>query len=72
MIEIALRVCICLFIGRAAELDGHSSVLWGAIALALCILSTLIPIPGLRVLIAGLVAYGAKFAYNLTSAPVVK
>jgi hypothetical protein len=72
MIETGMIVCICLFIGRAAELDGHSPTKWGGIALGLCLLSLMIPIPGLRVVLAGIVAYAAKFVYNLANAPVVK
>jgi hypothetical protein len=70
MIETVMIVCICLFIARAAELDGDSSYLWGGITLALCVLSMAIDLPGVRILLAGLVAFAVKFAYNLAKKPI--
>jgi hypothetical protein len=72
LIETVLIIGVCVIIGRAAELDGHSPVVWATITFALCIMSLALPFPLIGVLMAGATAYVAKFVYNLRRKPAEK
>jgi hypothetical protein len=63
--DVLAGVIVCVVIGRIADGDGRSPVVWGGIALALCVASLAIPLPIYRMLIAGVVAVGTLFVYNL-------
>lgn len=58
-------LALCVFMYRLAEHEETSGWLWALLTFVLCLGSGLIPLPFLRVLIAGGVAFGALFIYNL-------
>ena len=57
MLEIGRVVAACAAMGKIADADGRSSIIWGTITLGLCLASLAIPLPFLRVLLAGVVAF---------------
>ncbi len=58
MIELALIAAACVGMGKLADAEGRSSLLWGLLTLGLCLgASALIPLPLLRILIAVVVAF---------------
>jgi len=50
---------------KTADSDGKSGLIWGALALALCVLSLVLPWPILRVILAFVLAFTALFAHNV-------
>ena len=65
MIEIVLGIALCVLMAKIADADGQSAFLWGGVTLVLCLLSLLIPIPFLRFLMAGVVAFIAMLAVKM-------
>jgi hypothetical protein len=63
--DIVAGVIVCVVIARVADRDGRSPIVWGGIALALCVASLAIPFPIYRLLIAGVATGAAMFVYNL-------
>jgi hypothetical protein len=57
MFEIGLLVAAVVAMGKIADAEGRSAILWGTITLGLCLASLAIPLPMLRVLLAGIVAF---------------
>jgi hypothetical protein len=66
-LEILLIIGMCVLMVRIANYDDESGFLWGGIALVLCLVSLVIPIPIFRILIAGVAAFVAYFVYKLVS-----
>jgi len=64
MLEIFLYIVLVAVLIKIALVDNRSPFLWGAIAVGVCAATLYIPLPHLRVLIAGvlciLVMTGAK------------
>jgi hypothetical protein len=65
MFEIGLGLALCVLMGKIADVDGQSALLWGAITFLLCLASLLIPIPHARFLIAGVVAFTAMIVVKM-------
>lgn len=59
MFEIGLVIAACVGMSRIADAEGRSGILWGVLTLGLCLASLLIPLPFLRVLLAGVIAFVA-------------
>jgi hypothetical protein len=58
MIELALVAAACVGMGKIADAEGRSSLMWGILTLGLCLAaSVVIPLPLLRILIAGVAAF---------------
>jgi hypothetical protein len=53
MFEIALAVLAGVAVGKIADVEGRSALMWGIITVALCFASLAIPLPFLRVILAG-------------------
>ena len=58
MLEIALGIAVCVMMGKLAEAEDRSQLLWFFITLLICIGSLAIPVPFLRMLVGGAVAFG--------------
>ncbi len=59
MIEGIMILGVCIGMASFARVEELSPWAWGAIGLALCVLSVLLlPLPMIRVVLAGAVAYG--------------
>jgi hypothetical protein len=56
---------VCLFMYRLAEHEETSGWLWLLITFVLCLGSAAIPLPFVRILIAGGAAFGAMFLFKL-------
>jgi hypothetical protein len=67
VIEILLIIGMVVLTVRIANYDDESPLVWGTVALGLCLVSLLIPIPLLRILIAGVASFIAYFIYKLVS-----
>jgi hypothetical protein len=59
MIEIFLAIAASVAMGKIADADGRSPIVWGIITLATCAGSFAIPLPFLRILLAFIVAFVA-------------
>lgn len=65
MLEIIVAIMLIVLIVKVADRDGQSTLLWGAVtfvAAAACI--ALIPLPFLRLGIAGLIVFAAMIGYK--------
>jgi hypothetical protein len=71
MFEIGLAVAACVAMGKIADADGRSAIVWGLSTLGLCLASVLIPLPFLRILLAALVAFIALMVAKARSGPRV-
>lgn len=67
MIEIGLVIATCAAMWKIADADGRSAIVWGIITLGLCLASLAIPLPGLRVLLAGVIAFVAMMVAKARS-----
>jgi hypothetical protein len=65
IMETFCAAIVCAVLGRVADADGHSPMVWAGVTLALCLASLLVPVPVLRLVLAGYVAIAAMFIYNL-------
>jgi hypothetical protein len=65
ILEVVCAAIICAVLGRVADADGHNPFVWAVVTLGLCVASLLIPLPVLRLVLAGYAAVGAMFVYNL-------
>ncbi len=66
MFEIILGIIVCSVMGKFASASNRSAVIWGAITFVLCAVSLLIPLPFLRIGIAGIIAFVAMTFTNKT------
>jgi hypothetical protein len=57
MFEVGLVVMTCLAMGKVADADGRSALVWALITLGFCLASIVIPLPFLRILIAGMLSF---------------
>ena len=57
MIEIGLLIAACVGMGKVADADGRSAMIWGIITLVVGLASLAIPLPLLRVLLACVVVF---------------
>lgn len=67
MLEILLIVAVVVAIAKIAAADDQSAVMWGVIAVVICGLSLLIPLPFLRILLAGIVTFCAMIGYKMAT-----
>ena len=65
VLECVLIIALIVFMARLAGQENRSGLLWGLVTFALCFLCSLIPLPFVRVLIAGAISFGAMFAAKL-------
>ncbi len=65
MFEIIVGVAVVVLLTRIADIDGQSAPLWGFITFALCVASLWIPLPFLRFVLAGVVAFIAMIVYKI-------
>ncbi len=65
MFELIMIVALIVFMYRLAEHENMAGWLWGLITFAVCGGAMFIPLPYVRVVIAGAVAFGAMFAFKL-------
>lgn len=63
--EAFLCASLCVLMAKIADMDGRSRIVWGGLTLAFCLASIWIPLPYLRFLIAGILAYVLMFLCNL-------
>ena len=64
MLEVALGIGMCVIIGKIADADGQSGIIWGAVTFLLCFGSLAMPLPFLRILIAGVAAIALMIAWK--------
>jgi hypothetical protein len=64
-IEVLVFFGVVGIIGGVANADDQRPLVWGGIALAVCLLSLLIPIPYVRLAIAFIVCFVAMFVYKI-------
>lgn len=56
MLEIALMVAASLIVGVIAVAEERSLALWGGLTFLFCLLSLIIPLPYLRIIVAGILS----------------
>ncbi len=65
MLEIIFGLFVCGAMAKIAVADEQSGVLWFCVTFAMCIVVVLfIPLPYIRMLIAGVLAIGAMMGYK--------
>jgi len=57
MLEILLGIAVCVIVAKVAEADDESAVIWFCITFALCVAALTVPLPILRMLLAGLASF---------------
>lgn len=57
MVEIGLAIAAGFGIGKIADAEGRSALVWGLITFGLCAASLIIPLPFLRILLAAVLAF---------------
>jgi len=67
MLEWVMVIGLCVFMARIADAENRSKLLWGFITFVLCLASVALPLPFLRVIIAGAVSFGIMFALKLVT-----
>jgi hypothetical protein len=67
MLEVGLGIAMCVIIGKIADADGQSGVIWGAVTFLLCIGSLAVPLPFLRIMIAGVAAVALMIGWKAVS-----
>lgn len=65
MFELLLIIALCVGMWKVAEQEDLSGPTWGTLTFAICIGSMLIPLPFVRVIVAGVVVFGIMLAYNI-------
>jgi hypothetical protein len=63
--EALCAALVCAMLGWVADADGHSPFAWAGVTLVLCLASLLLPVPVLRLVLAGYAAFAAMYVYNL-------
>ena len=66
MIEVGLGIAACFAVAKVASVENESGIIWGAITFLLCAVSLLVPLPFLRIFIAGLLAFVLMIVYKMT------
>ena len=64
MIEIVLGIALCVVMGKIASADNQSPWVWGIVTFVLCAASLLIPLPFLRIGIAGAATFIGMIVYK--------
>jgi hypothetical protein len=67
MIEIVMAIAVVVAMVKIADMENQSPFLWGAVAIGFLVLCFAIPVPMLRVVVAGLLSYGAMFVYKVVA-----
>ena len=65
MLEWVMIIALCVFMYRPAVHEDLSGWFWVLITFALCIGSLFIPLPFLRIIIAGVAAFGAMLVFKM-------
>lgn len=65
VLEIALIIGTCVIMSRIAEADDESGIIWGSVTFLLCLAGMLVPLPFLRVFVAGVVAFVLMLVYKI-------
>jgi hypothetical protein len=68
MLEIIMVVALIVLMAKIASIDQRSPLIWGAVTLVFCGASLVIPIPYLRILIAGAVVFVAMIVAKVLAA----
>ncbi len=67
MFTILILVSAIIIISKCAEMEGHSGFLWGFITFAICMCSSVIPLPFLNIVIGFVLSFIALFAVKVIS-----
>lgn len=67
MIEIVIGIAAVVAMVRIADAEEQSRLLWGSVTVGLTILSLLLPLPIVRVALAGILAFVAMFVYKIVA-----
>ena len=67
MIEILIGVAAVIAMIRIADAEEQSRLIWGSVTVGLMILSLLLPLPMVRVALAGILAFVAMFVYKIVA-----
>lgn len=67
MIELVMAIAVVVVMVKVAEMENQSPFVWGGVAVAFLVLCFGIPLPMLRVVIAGVLSYAAMFVYKVVA-----
>ena len=65
ILELAVLIGACVVMYRVAQAEDLSGAFWVLITFSLCIGSLFLPLPFLRIIIAGAAAFGAMLVFKL-------
>lgn len=68
MFEYILLIGICVVMAKIASADDQSGMTWFFVTFFLCMGSLLIPLPFIRLLIAGVLSFAAMIGYKMYAA----
>jgi hypothetical protein len=69
LLELVVGAVVCGTIGRIANADNRSPILWACVTAALCVACLAIPVPILRLVVACYAAVFVLFLTNLVRLP---
>jgi hypothetical protein len=67
IIELVMAIAVVVAMVKIADMENQSPFIWGAVAIGMLLLCFMLPIPYLRVVIAGLLSYVAMFVYKVVA-----
>lgn len=67
LFELILAIALIVAMVRIADVENMSPWLWGAVAFLILLGSGIIPIPYFRILVAGILSYGAMLTYKIVA-----
>ena len=65
MFEIIVAIGVCVVMAKIASEDDLPGAMWFLITFLLCVASVAIPLPFIRVLIAGVVSFSVMIVYKM-------
>jgi hypothetical protein len=69
LVEVAIAGAVCGVMGRVADADNRQPLFWAAISIVVCVASLAIPVPIVRLMLAGGAVLAAMFVTNLVRLP---
>lgn len=67
MLEIILAILLCGIMYKIADQEQLSGVAWGGLTMLVCVASVFVPLPYLRVIIAGVAMFVAMIIYKIVA-----
>jgi len=67
MLELGIGLGVCIIMAKIASEDNESAAIWFCLTFALCVATSVMPLPYLRYLIAGGASFGLLVTYKIVA-----